>query len=599
LKIFIVTLEKEKQQMIKSNQSLHKKIFTSLFALIILFSLVGFDQPPQTTCPECGCGDIPLEEETYQQYLKPVYSDTAIRQTLPSSYDARNDGIVTPAKNQGSCGGCWSFASVGAMESHLLKDGLPFSPTDLSEQQMISCHTGMSGYCGGNVLAPQYWETKGPVYDSCYPFGDSGWDGTKCPGPPTSDVACSTSCPELGYRVVNFYTVSSSEFKESLYEHGPSYFRYTVWSDFYDFYRDADPGTVYRQTSGTSRGGHAVLIIGWDDAKGAYLLKNSWGSTSGPQGDGTFWMAYSGHANDLGFNMSNFEVSAPNQAPTNITLSKSSVLEGQPINTVVGSFATVDPNSGDTHAYALVSGTGSTDNAAFNISGNQLRTSQIFEKAVKDTYAIRVRTTDQGSLYFEKQFTITVTDTSSGVQIHLPLIINGAGSQTYPLRNGDFEAGRDGSWNEYSNLGEPIIVQFEPGSVHSGVWAAWMGGLHNSVDSLSQTVTIPTTTPYLHFWYWISSEDACGYDFARIKIGNTSVAYAELCSDNNSSNWTHAAIPLDSFKGNTVNLIFEVTTDSSFLSSFYLDDVALSSSDVASPPGQTEQENPPGLPFGK
>ena len=51
------------------------------------------------------------------------------------------------------------------------------------------------------------------------------------------------------------------------------------------------------------------LLIGWDDAKGAFLCKNSWGG-GGPNGDGTFWISYADHANDLGFGMINFDVAA-------------------------------------------------------------------------------------------------------------------------------------------------------------------------------------------------------------------------------------------------------------------------------------------------
>lgn len=47
------------------------------------------------------------------------------------------------------------------------------------------------------------------------------------------------------------------------------------------------------------------MLIGWDDSKGAYLCKNSWGEYGGPNGDGTFWIAYS---NNLNFGMSNFHV---------------------------------------------------------------------------------------------------------------------------------------------------------------------------------------------------------------------------------------------------------------------------------------------------
>ena len=99
-----------------------------------------------------------------------------------------------------------------------------------------------------------------------------------------------------------------------------------------------------------------------------------------------------------------------NHAPTAISLDSSSVAENQPANTIVGALSTTDPDSGNTFTYTLVSGTGDTDNSSFNINGSNLRTSAIFDYETKSSYSIRVRSTDQGGLWFEKQFTITVTD---------------------------------------------------------------------------------------------------------------------------------------------------------------------------------------------
>jgi mRNA-degrading endonuclease HigB of HigAB toxin-antitoxin module len=99
-----------------------------------------------------------------------------------------------------------------------------------------------------------------------------------------------------------------------------------------------------------------------------------------------------------------------NEAPTNISLSNNTVAENEPVNTVVGTLSTSDPDVGDTHTYTLVSGDGSTDNASFNISGNSLRTSAVFDYETKNSYAIRIRSTDAGGLYFEKAFTINVTN---------------------------------------------------------------------------------------------------------------------------------------------------------------------------------------------
>lgn len=99
-----------------------------------------------------------------------------------------------------------------------------------------------------------------------------------------------------------------------------------------------------------------------------------------------------------------------NDAPLDIALSSNTVADNSPGNTLVGTFSTIDMDGLDTFTYTLVSGAGSPDNASFAISGNQLRTAGIFDFETKPTYFIRVRSTDAGALFVEKQFTINVTD---------------------------------------------------------------------------------------------------------------------------------------------------------------------------------------------
>jgi hypothetical protein len=100
----------------------------------------------------------------------------------------------------------------------------------------------------------------------------------------------------------------------------------------------------------------------------------------------------------------------PNNAPTDISLSEDGVDENQPADTAVGIFSTMDADTGNTFTYTLVAGAGDTDNASFNILLDSLRTSEVFDYETKGSYTIRVRSTDQGSLYFEKVFSITVID---------------------------------------------------------------------------------------------------------------------------------------------------------------------------------------------
>ena len=103
-------------------------------------------------------------------------------------------------------------------------------------------------------------------------------------------------------------------------------------------------------------------------------------------------------------------VTDANLPPTDITMTDQTILENQPIGTVVSYLSSVDPNLGDTFTYSLVSGDGSGDNDYFSIDGNRLLSAEVFDYETKDSYTIRIRTTDQGGLWFEKSFTITILD---------------------------------------------------------------------------------------------------------------------------------------------------------------------------------------------
>jgi C1A family cysteine protease len=262
-----------------------------------------------------GLGDFAVDDDFYDQHV--VQLDTLRMlaapgwEALPLTFDARDRKWVTPAKNQGHCGSCWAHASAGTMESRLLKEGYP--AFDLSEQQLISCNTTMKGCCGGSGQSLMFYKTNRPWREQDSAYAESG---TSCPTQWTKTSGDFPDIVGIGYLATGFYSIdrTTEAMKQSLVSDGPFYFRYDVYDDFYDYWSHGTSKDNYLQATGGRQGGHAVLLIGWNDTRNAWLIKNSWGNDTGPNKDGTFWMRYGGHANDLkfqGFNLSGIRAVRP------------------------------------------------------------------------------------------------------------------------------------------------------------------------------------------------------------------------------------------------------------------------------------------------
>lgn len=148
------------------------------------------------------------------------------------------------------------------------------------------------------------------------------------------------------------------------------------------------------------------------------------------------------------------------------------------------------------------------------------------------------------------------------------------------LQNGDFENGSDGSWSESSSHGFPLIyLDSEVGATwqwQGGDYGAWLGGSNGETSILSQGVAIPAApSTQLSFWYAIGSEDLCGYDTAWVTLNGTQVASFDLCQATATDSWTNHVVDVSAFAGQTVNLAFHTTTDSTLISNFFLDTVVL------------------------
>lgn len=135
----------------------------------------------------------------------------------------------------------------------------------------------------------------------------------------------------------------------------------------------------------------------------------------------------------------------PNQAPTNIALSVSTLTENNALGDVIGSFTTADTDESDTHTYSLVAGDGDTDNADFEIIGDQLKTKVVFDFELQSSYSIRVQANDGLGGVFSKAFAITITEENGVIAA---VDASSQGVQVYPnpttdwiIVKGDFSSG--------------------------------------------------------------------------------------------------------------------------------------------------------------
>ena len=176
-------------------------------------------------------------------------------------------------------------------------------------------------------------------------------------------------------------------------------------------------------------------------------------------------------------------IPAANAAPTGLSLSPTALLENAGANATVGTFATTDPNVGDTFTYTLVSGAGSTDNAAFNVSGNSLHANGSFDFETKSSYTVRVRTTDQGGLFFENTFAIAVTN------VNEPVVLTRVNASVFG--NVFTQITNSGTWAD-AELGS-VTLSASLGVVTKNLDGTWNWSHQPTGQLVGQTVTISAT----------------------------------------------------------------------------------------------------------
>jgi cathepsin L len=186
---------------------------------------------------------------------------------------------VTPVRDQGGCGSCWAFGTHGAFEGSyaILNQTL----IDSAEQDTLDCSG--AGSCGGGWWAFQYLIDTGSAKEADYPY-TATQGGCQAVNRPYKATA-------WGYVDSTVEIPSVAALKEALCEYGPLAIAVRATPAFQAYtggvFNEKDPGDI----------NHAITLIGWNDAKKAWRIKNSWGLGWGESG--YMWIAYD--SNKVGY----------------------------------------------------------------------------------------------------------------------------------------------------------------------------------------------------------------------------------------------------------------------------------------------------------
>jgi len=227
-------------------------------------------------------------------YLPPRKAITPAK-SIPASFDARTAWSKCPSiahiRDQGPCGSCWAFGAVEAISDRICISSGQTSNLEVSAQDMVSCCDSCGDGCEGGYpsAAWDYWNSDGLVAESVYPYAfpecEHHINGSK---PPCGSVQPTPECQTDKLKNTKNYGKSSysvgssvSEIQTEIMTNGPVEVAFSVYADFLTY-----KSGVYKHTSGSMLGGHAVRMLGWGSQGGQdyWIVANSWNEDWGNKG---------------------------------------------------------------------------------------------------------------------------------------------------------------------------------------------------------------------------------------------------------------------------------------------------------------------------
>jgi cathepsin F len=203
-----------------------------------------------------------------------------LRDDPPAAFDWTTKGAVTPVKDQGQCGSCWSFGTMGDIEGtwFLAKNDL----VSLSEQELVSCDSaGEDQGCNGGLQedAFQYVISKGGlVGESDYPYVSGGGNTGKCD---SSKAGGAVKATISSWSQVSKSKAEEGNIKTALIASGP--ITIGINAGHMQTYRSGVDNPLICLAAMTD---HAVLIVGYgtDGGSDYWKIKNSWATSWGEDG---------------------------------------------------------------------------------------------------------------------------------------------------------------------------------------------------------------------------------------------------------------------------------------------------------------------------